>query len=257
MNPEEENLEDGDVNLAVSSLMQDLPKPVQDFLASEERGSIVRELSNKYSLHVDQAGEFERAFLFMLLGISKPEEFVSSLSNIGLSQEVINGLATDVNTQVFMKLRDSERRPTPTKPAPLPPPSLNYEPSAPTTLPGSPIPAPMPTPTQTPTIGTIEPTPTPQVQGTQQHIVHSMPNTGVQPGWHPAAAVHIFVPTHGPNAAPQYQLAPTPPPVPVYETPVIQPVPQPLYINPIEAAPLQPPPPIKHYAEDPYRESPV
>ncbi len=152
MNPEQESIEEPGINEAVGSLMQELPKPVQDFLKSDERDAVARELSAKYQLHVDQAGEFERSFILMLLGVMRPEEFVTTLTQAGLSQDIVNGLAADLNTRVFMKLRDAEREqvaavpPTPQKPAPLPPPALDYQPAATPTLPGSPVPAPMPPP---------------------------------------------------------------------------------------------------------------
>lgn len=267
MNPDED-LDDIEVSQAVGAAMRDLPKPVQDFLKSDERDAVARELSAKYQLHVDQAGEFERSFILMLLGVLRPEEFVTTLTQAGLTQDIVNGLVADVNTRVFMRLRDAEREqasivpPVPQKPAPLPPPALDYQPAAAPTLPGSPVPAPMPVPVpQAPAIQEV--VPPPQAVIPQQHFVHSMPNALPQSGWHPAAAVHIFVPTHTaqqPQAAPMQQaqeivptyvqtpepVAPTPVPpiakeVPVYTPPAVSPAP---------AAPL----PKKVLGSDPYRE---
>lgn len=264
-------ISDENVTGALSVLMGGLPKPVQEFLLSDERSAVARDLSNKYGLHVDQAGEFEQAYLHMLLGIATPEDFVSSLKKAGVSQETINGLATDVNTRVFMRLREAERlgtpladtSPAPNKPAPLPPPALDYQPAAVPTLPGSPVPAPMPpapvatAPSTAPVIAAVEPTPVPQPIAPQQHFVHTMPNTQQQQGWHPAAAVHIFVPTHG---APMQASAPVPQ-APVQEAPTYnasysEPAPvqapvvptQTMYVNP------EPPPVRKEYVADPYRE---
>ncbi len=271
--------EDNDVSLALGTLMEDLPKPVRDFLMSDERNAVARELSAKYSLHVDQAGEFETAYLHMLLGISTPEDFVSTLRNAGIDQAVINGLAADVNTRVFMRLREAERAATeapsaPQRPAPLPPPALEYEPARAVTLPGSPIPAPMPVPvTPAPVVPQSVPaeevasTVVPQAATPQQHMVHAMPQSAPQQGWHPAAAVHIFVPTHGPatqgslpsQAYPvQQDVTPAqdyivPQLAPVYTTP---PASQLVYANPVPET-LAPPPamPIqKTGASDPYRE---
>lgn len=272
MNPEED-LQEATVEEAVASLMSELPAPVQDFLKSDERGEIVRELAGKYSLHVDQAGEFERAFLFMLLGILKPEEFVSTLAASGFSQEAINGLAADVNTRVFMRLRDAERTrtapaaPTPAKPASIPPPAIEYTPpQTQTTLPGSPEPAPMPQPVTPPDPVAAQPVPvsveaTPvHIQPTpQQHLVHAMPNAP-QSGWHPAAAVHIFVPTHGAHSQPAAPMTPQVPAQPAQEVSVPVPPPQPApvpYVNPAPVIPqtqLVSPPIHREYAADPYRE---
>jgi hypothetical protein len=272
MNPEEESGEIGDPEIkdAVLTLMQDLPKPVREFLLSNERAAVARDLSSKYRLHADQAGEFEQAYLHMLLGIASPEDFVTALKKTGLDTETINGLAADVNERVFMRLRDAEREAAvpqaPTqKPAPLPPPALDYPAPAAPTLPGSPVAAPMPAasePTATPA-PILEATPAPQPIVPQQHFVHSMPNAQPQSGWHPAAAVHIFVPTHG---APQHQapqqgqhpVSPAPEPAPyVPATPLESRMPISMPAMPIQqpAPPSAPATPLKKdYAADPYRE---
>ncbi len=257
MNPTEENTSKMSTEDALETLMKDLPQPVQNFILSDERGAVARELAAKYRLHVDQAGEFEQAYLHMLLGVSSPEEFASTLRKVGLSQDVINGLATDVNTRVFMRLRDAQRTATQVpvaKPPPLPPPALDYQPPM---LPGSPVPAPMPVPTLA-----LEPTPVPTPlsaptvsQSMQQHVVHTIPTAAHPPGWHPAAAVHIFVPTHqAPAAFPaQHEVAQAPVQhVPVSATPITQPVvsfmPSPVPTPSLEQSQ------IMHVNKDPYRE---
>ncbi len=249
MEPEETQVpEEASVGDAVASLMQELPAPVQEFLASDERAQIVRDLSQKYSLHVDQAGDFEQALLFMLLGISTPDQFVEALKKAGLTQEVINGLVEDVNTQIFKRLRDAEQTPAPTpKPAPLPPPAIEYTPKKEVTpvLPGTAVPVPAPEPPPV-----LEQTPAPiPVHPTQ--VIQGAPPAAHPVGWHPAAAVHVYIPTH--PAAHQ----PVPEPVPsAPEASLPTPTPDP--VRPVQAptpAPAPAPSPIeKTYSADPYRE---
>jgi len=135
---------------AVAALVAGMPAPVQKFVTGTERTRVTMALSKKYALHVDQAGEFERAFIFMLLGISTPEEFVVSLHEAEIPPEAVNGLIEDVNKEVFMRLRDEERaqiapvvsfRSQPPKPV-VSPPSLS-PPHPP--LPSAPRLAPIPT----------------------------------------------------------------------------------------------------------------
>lgn len=254
---ENEEFENMTTDEAVELMYAKLPDQVQKFLVSKERGAVALDLASKYALHVDQAGEFERAFIFMLLGVNTPEEFVDSLRKAGLPPEVVSGLATDLNERVFMRLRESERdaarAPEPaSKSTPLPPPALEYEPAP--TLPGSPEKAPMRvvgTPTQAFSVPAVPPAdPTPQ-----QQVIHAMPNAA-QPGWHPAAAVHIFVPTHGAHMQPaQTATAPVPvAEVPEAPTPVVAVPVERGYANP-EPAPQTPQTPItKAYVADPYRE---
>lgn len=89
--------------------MEDLPPPVQRFLKSRERDEVSLRLSRKYKLHADDAGSFERAYIFMLLGVFTPQEFMQELRESGLDDTTVRGLATDVNEQVFKKLRTQER----------------------------------------------------------------------------------------------------------------------------------------------------
>lgn len=133
MNPNEEELS---LEVAVEALLQDLPKPVQDFVTGPDRSRIALSLSEKYQLHLDQAGEFERSYMHMLLGISSPEEFVDTLIKAGIAPETVRALANDVNEQVFVPLRKAEQVPQRTPVAPAPG----------ATLPGSSVPVPPPIP---------------------------------------------------------------------------------------------------------------
>jgi hypothetical protein len=93
---------------SVATLFRSLPPPIRTFLQGTQKDALMISLTKKYNLHTDQAGEFEKSFLFMLLGVYKPDEFVSTLKEAGLSEEVINLLAQDINEQVFIPLRKAE-----------------------------------------------------------------------------------------------------------------------------------------------------
>lgn len=94
---------------AVTSLVSELPAPVRDFIQSSERDSIALKLSQKYNLHVDQAGVFQLAYLHMLIGVASPEEFSKTLTDAGISTETVSKLINDVNEEVFKPLRAKER----------------------------------------------------------------------------------------------------------------------------------------------------
>lgn len=93
----------------VAVLMEDLPFPIKNFLQSPERDEISLQLTKKYGLHADDAGTFERAYIYMLLGIFTPDEFVQELRESDLDEATVRGLAADINEQVFKKLRAEER----------------------------------------------------------------------------------------------------------------------------------------------------
>lgn len=125
VNAEKISLEEG-----VLDVLGTLPKPLQDFLTGPERDSISVKISNKYNLHADQAGEFQRAFLFMLMGIFNPEAFVKDLQAVGIDTETVKLLANEVNEEVFKPLRAKERgekviNQIPPAPSVLPTPAVN------------------------------------------------------------------------------------------------------------------------------------
>lgn len=153
------NPEDLPLDEQVAILIAELPKPVQDFLHSPERDAVSSELSTKYALHADQAGVFERSYIYMLLGVYTPDEFVQELRDAHIAEETIRGLTTDVNERVFKKLQGAERNPPPPPvSAPIPPPiPLSPKPAAPAPFistpmakPFSPSPAPKPVPAPLP-----------------------------------------------------------------------------------------------------------
>lgn len=118
----EEEIDISDLSLdeKIAILMRELPVPVQEFLQSPERNAISSQLAQKYRLHADTAGLFERAYIFMLLGISSPDQFVQELRNAGIDDTTVRGLASDVNELVFKKLREVERKEIPSVIPPAP-----------------------------------------------------------------------------------------------------------------------------------------
>lgn len=109
------------LNEQIAVLMDKLPVPVQNFLKGPERDAVSLVLARKYHLHADAAGIFERAYIFMLLGVYTPEEFVEELRDGGITEENIKGLTADINDLVFKRLREEERAAEPVAPAPAKP----------------------------------------------------------------------------------------------------------------------------------------
>lgn len=212
MNPDDTQTEDADVTDAVATLLRELPKPVQDFITGPERSRIALSLSQKYGLHVDQAGEFEIAFIHMLLGVSTPEEFAKTLAAAGIPPSVVASLAADVNEQVFMPLRKAEQGSRPAVPAPAP----IVRPAA--------VPAPALQPVQ------------PFVPVLPAEAVRSAPEP-VMPD------IQQQAPVYAPQAVPPYPMQPQMPYMPYGYAPQPYPVPgQPVYMPPYQPMNWQMPP---------------
>lgn len=291
MNPDETTPQEMDINEAVATLLRELPKPVQDFVTGPERARVALSLSQKYNLHADQAGEFEHAFMFMLLGVSSPEEFVDSLTRAGILPETVRKLVTDVNEQVFVPLRKAEQGSTPAlAPAAAP-------------VPTAPRPAPVSVPPAPILPGSTEPVPQamafPQTQAMPQpqafpqqasypYAQAPMPPQMMYPappayGMPYGAPVYMWpqqpVPAPYPYAqapmppqypypqqmaAPYQQVTPVPEPTPIPAPPVKAPAvenprpapppPPPVVARPVFTPQSTPTPLQKDYGADPYRE---
>jgi len=146
MDEDQINTDELTLDQKVQILMGELPRPVQEFLRSPERDRVSLELSSKYNLHADQAGVFSRAYIYMLLGVYTPEEFVQELRDTGIAEATVQGLTQDVNERVFKRLQNAQRDSS--VPAPEPAPYIPPAPKPQTTLsvpaPFAPVPQSMP-----------------------------------------------------------------------------------------------------------------
>ena len=87
--------------------MKDLPPPVRAMFASGKVETVAKSLMTKNQLHIDQAAIVERELILLLLGLKNPAEFTQTLATEAmLSQATINSISQDVNTQIFMPIRE-------------------------------------------------------------------------------------------------------------------------------------------------------
>lgn len=285
-----ERNEETSIGEQIDIVMQELPLPVQNFLRSPARDAVSLELSRKYGLHADAAGVFERAYVYMLLGVYTPDGFVKELRKGGIDEITIKGLTTDVNEQVFKKLREEERRevstPTISTPPQVPMMMIGSREEVPSNLPGQgtrPPPTSMSAPhLAQPVIPAAIPTATiPQQNYEVNPLLNpvSSPtpiysNPAPQPVmpevFHPSArtmAGDMALAAHGSQSVPQtpvFQEAPVvapPPPAPIPAAPQPAPVtsnyPPPVMasvrLTPIDRTHLNAPI-TKEFGSDPYRE---
>lgn len=104
---------------SVKQVMQTLPPPIREYLASGKYSIVANSLMTKYGLRVDQGGVLEREIMLLLMGIENPTEFTKSLDEEAhLDQKTINSISQDVNNQIFMPLREQLRRQTGSEPRP-------------------------------------------------------------------------------------------------------------------------------------------
>jgi len=96
---------------SVKQVMQTLPPLIRTYLVQGKYAIVARDLTTKYELHVDQGGTLERGILLLLMGIDTPDEFTQTLATEArLSQKTIGSIVQDINTQIFVPLREEEMK---------------------------------------------------------------------------------------------------------------------------------------------------
>ncbi len=96
-----------------NSAYKKVPYPIRECIASEELGTIVLSVGKTHNLHVDTIGALERETTNMLLGLINPEQFVAELKSAGIPQESIPNIVAELNTKIFVPLRERMRNPSP------------------------------------------------------------------------------------------------------------------------------------------------
>lgn len=105
-NPQELTLEE-----SMKQVLETLPPTVRAYLTGGKYTPVAKSLMAKYNLRVDQSGVLEREIMLLLMGVETPDEFMQALlDEARLDQKTVNGIAQDVNTQIFVPLRAEEMK---------------------------------------------------------------------------------------------------------------------------------------------------
>ena len=106
----------------------DLPEDVQKAMFSSTTSDAIFEIGKKYDLIIDKMGELADETGLVMLGITKPNEFIRNLENrLGVPAKKAKEIAEDINQKVFSPIRESLKKihgisPAPVTPPPTPPP---------------------------------------------------------------------------------------------------------------------------------------
>jgi hypothetical protein len=277
---------------SIEQLLAKAPGPVRSFVLNE-LSTVTERLMTRHQLHVDQAGILEAELLLVLVGQSTPDEFFKALSNAGISEDRIRLMTTDLDNEVFKRIRKEERelpqtvKPavSPTAPTPplsrtpvpiysplpvsnvpsVPPSRVQPPPNLPGQLPEPPAPRPTPPP---PHIEVPAPPAPPKtieqpIPQPEQHarIMHTMARDmeALKSGADPLRVAHPAPPAWA--EAPSKPAPVVPPPAPVVPPQVPKPE-QPVTPTPPQTPNVHEAPQsqealrthLKQYGVDPYRE---
>ncbi len=124
---------------SIKEVMRTLPPIIRNYLSQGKYTEVAKSLITKYNLRIDQGGILEREMMLLLMGIENPTEFTQALAEEAkLDKKTIENIAQDINTQIFVPLREQMRsggmnaappaRPAAVTPAAIPTREKNYAP---------------------------------------------------------------------------------------------------------------------------------
>ncbi len=94
----------------LNEIFQKMPEGIKDAIVSVDTARIINDTGKKYGLHIDQVGTVAEETGLVLLGLTHPTEFVSNLTKrLGIDRVVASQIASEINDQVFLKVREQLR----------------------------------------------------------------------------------------------------------------------------------------------------
>lgn len=149
-----------DTQAQIEARLAELPEDVREAVLSAQLGERLGAIGQKHSLHIDQVGKLEDETMLVMLGFFDPDQFNKQLEEqLSLSPADAAAIAQEVNTSVFMPIRESLKRFTEAKAAIPTPPSVPKEaqlPQVQTAPSPSVAPAPVPVTPPAPSMPAVE-----------------------------------------------------------------------------------------------------
>ena len=95
----------------ISKRFLDLPEDLQKALFSAQTSDAIFEVGKKHGLAVDKMGELADETGLVMLGMTKPSEYIKNLaSRLALEPEKAKAIAEDINQKVFSTIRESLKK---------------------------------------------------------------------------------------------------------------------------------------------------
>jgi hypothetical protein len=107
----DEQLTDQQLQQQLGERLKQLPKVVQDAIASADVQRHLRELASTHKLHIDQWELLENNVMLTLLGFQEPEALPTELQkDLNVDTAVASALAEDISRVVFAPIREELER---------------------------------------------------------------------------------------------------------------------------------------------------
>ncbi len=105
----------------IEERMAELPEDVRAAILASDFEEKIRTISQKNNLHIDQAALLGDLAMLVMLGFASGEAFEANLAtSLRIPAAQATTIATDINTQLFMSIRESMKNFANTKEPPTP-----------------------------------------------------------------------------------------------------------------------------------------
>lgn len=95
----------------IADVFHTLPPDLQKALLSADISIKVRDISNKYNLHIDKIPQLELEVMFVLLGIEPVSRFIDQINKkLDITREEAEGITRDVQDTIFKSVTNSLRQ---------------------------------------------------------------------------------------------------------------------------------------------------
>jgi predicted RNA-binding protein with RPS1 domain len=85
-----------------------LPDNIREAYSSEDTVNKIKAISDKHRLHIDQLGELSDEIGLVMLGITKPTDFVKNIAErLKVDQVTAEAVGVDINNEIFLPIRES------------------------------------------------------------------------------------------------------------------------------------------------------
>lgn len=95
----------------LQEIYKSLPEDLKEAIFGVHNAEIIQNISKKNNLHVDQMGELAAETGLVLLGLTRPENYIKNLGNrLNIDLKQAREIAMQVNIEIFSKVKESLKK---------------------------------------------------------------------------------------------------------------------------------------------------
>ena len=90
----------------ILELIKTLPPQIQEVINTSNWAEKLSVISKKHGLMLDQMTQLENLVFLIMLGVINPKKIMEEMIEIGIKKEQINSLISEIDSEIFQKIKD-------------------------------------------------------------------------------------------------------------------------------------------------------